>query len=190
MQSNILWFGIEYYSLENCIIDSKNDSITIKSTILGLYNEKLYQVKYVINLNQSWQVYFCCVESQFNNRVKSFEFSKDQNQKWSLNGKYQPEFDGCMDVDIPLTPLTNSLPINRLGLNDGQEEKIDVIYIDLLDENIRPVKQKYKRISTEIYKYENIPNDFEAEIKVDNLGFVVDYPQLFKRKIKISSNYR
>ena len=190
MQSNILWSGIEYYSLENCIVDSNSGSVSIRSTILGLYLDKLYQVKYKIQLNPFWQTYYCLVEAQFDDEIKSFEFSKNEKEEWSLNGKYQPEFDGCLDVDIPLTPLTNSLPINRLQFKQNQEEKIDVVYIDLLENEIRRVKQKYQRISNEIYKYENIPNDFEAEIKVDNLGFVIDYPQLFKRTIRISSNYR
>ena len=187
MQTNILWSGIEYYSLENCIVDSTN-GIVVNSAIVGLYNKKIYRVEYQIKLNLVWETYYCFVKSQFDNQIKKFEFEKVQN-KWSLNGKHSGSFDGCTDVDIPLTPFTNSLPINRLQLNPGQEKDIDVIYIDLLENNIRPVKQKYRRISSEVYKYENIPNDFEAEIKVDDEGFVIDYPTLFKRDLRVSSNY-
>jgi hypothetical protein len=35
------------------------------------------------------------------------------------------------------------LPINRLKINQAQEKEVDVIYIDLLEDNIRQVKQKY-----------------------------------------------
>jgi hypothetical protein len=90
-----------------------------------------------------------------------------------------------MEVDIPLTPFTNSLPVNRLQLVDGQEKNIDVIYIDLLEDSIKKVKQKYRRISAEVYHYENVPNDFEAEITVDEAGFVIDYPQLFTRTARV-----
>jgi hypothetical protein len=68
---------------------------------------------------------------------------------------------------------------------DGQEKEINVIYIDLLEDSIKKVKQKYRRISAEVYHYENVPNDFEAEITVDGAGFVIDYPQLFTRKASI-----
>jgi hypothetical protein len=187
MQTNILWSGIEYYSLENCIIDSTN-GVLVNSTIIGFYNEKIYQVRYIIKLNELWETYYCLVKSQFDNEIKSFEFIKDQN-RWSLNGEYFDSFDGCTDVDISLTPFTNSLPINRLKLNPGQEEEVDVIYIDLLEDNIKHVKQKYRRFSSELYKYENIPNDFKAEIKVDKSGFVIDYPQLFTQTWKAESNY-
>ena len=188
MQTNILWSGIEYYSLENCIVDS-DDSIIVNSTIVGFYNKKIYRVEYLIMLNESWEAYYCFVKSQFNDEIKELELEKDQN-KWSLNGKYNDSFDGCTDVDIPLTPFTNSLPINRLKLSLGQEENIDIIYIDLFENSIKHVKQKYRRISSELYKYENVPNDFEAEIKVDKEGFVIDYPQLFTRTYRVTSNYR
>ena len=188
MQTNILWSGIEYYSLENCIVDSTN-GVVVNSAIVGLYNKKIYRVDYQIKLNPSWETYYCLVNSQFNNEIKKFEFEKDQN-KWLLNGEYFDSFDGCTEVDIPLTPFTNSLPINRLKLNPGQEEDIAIIYIDLLEDSIRRVKQKYRRISSDVYQYENIPNDFEAEIKVDDDGFVIDYPQLFTRTFRVPSNYR
>jgi uncharacterized protein len=188
MQTNILWSGIEYYSLENCIVDS-GDSVIVNSTIVGIYNGKIYRVEYLIRLNESWETCYCCVKSQLNDEIKKLEVEKDQN-RWSLNGKYVDNFDGCTDVDIPLTPFTNSLPINRLKLSLGQEENIDIIYIDVLADSIKRVKQKYRRISSGVYKYENIPNDFEAEIKVDNEGFVVEYPQLFTRTFRVPSNYR
>ena len=68
--------------------------------------------------------------------------------------------------------------------------RIQVIYLDLLEQKITPVKQKYTRLSKTEYHYENVPNDFEAKIEVDELGFVVDYPSLFVRSSKLNTNYR
>lgn len=180
MQTNILWSGIEYYSLENCIIDSQNDGITINSTIIGFYNDIIYRVEYIIRLDRSWQTFYCLVKSQIDHQSKKIEFIKNKNG-WTLNGQFRPEFNACLDIDIALTPFTNSLPINRLKLKQGQESKVDVIYIDILENNIQHVKQKYSRIADRTYRYENIPNDFEAKIQVDSAGLVIDYPQLFKR---------
>jgi hypothetical protein len=53
-----------------------------------------------------------------------------------------------------------------------------------MEDKITSLKQKYTRLSKDTYHYENIPNDFEAEIKVDENGFVIDYPQLFNRTAK------
>ncbi|MDR7129730.1 hypothetical protein J2X69_002075 [Algoriphagus sp. 4150] len=186
MENNILWSGIEYYSLENCIVDNISDSVIINSVIIGVYLEKIYRVEYDIILDRNWRTKSCQIKSQINKEIKIYELLQEKN-RWFVNGRSHPEFNDCFDIDISLTPLTNSLPINRLKLNIGQEKKVNVIYIDLMDNTIKHVKQKYRRISTGIYKYENIPNDFEAEIKVDDAGFVVDYPQLFERKIRVQN---
>ena len=186
IQHNILWFGIEYFSLENCLVESTPDGLIINSIIVGLYKDEIYRVKYDLLLDENWKTESCLIDARIGNKLKRIDLLKEGNV-WLLNGEPQPEFNNCIDVDIPLTPLTNSLPINRLNLSVGQETIIDIVYIDLLEDIIKPVKQKYRRLSVEMFKYENIPNDFEAEIKVDAAGFVVDYPQLFKRKIRKQS---
>jgi hypothetical protein len=107
-----------------------------------------------------------------------------------MDGKKADQFSGCTDVDIPLTPFTNTLPINRLKLAEGEEHQIKVIYLDLLEQQISPVKQKYIRLSKTEYHYENVPNDFEAKIDVDELGFVVNYPSLFVRTAQLKTDYR
>nr|WP_242674799.1 putative glycolipid-binding domain-containing protein [Niastella populi] len=69
----------------------------------------------------------------------------------------------------------------RLNLQKGETQEVQVIYFDLLQQTIKPVRQKYTCLSPTEYHYENIPNDFEADIKVDEMGLVVDYPVLFER---------
>jgi len=184
IQNNILWSGIEYYSLENCIVENSSSGVLINSIIVGLYDENIYRVKYDLILDNDWITKSCIIEARINNEIKKIDLLNDKGT-WLLNGKIHPEFGQCIDVDISLTPLTNSLPINRLKLNVGQETNVDIIYIDLLEGIVKHVTQKYRRLSGEIFKYENIPNDFEADIKVDTAGFVIDYPQLFKREIRL-----
>ena len=91
------------------------------------------------------------------------------------------ECKGCIDIDISLTPFTNSLPINRLQLQVNEVQYIKVLYIDILGRTIRSVVQQYTKISDHKYQYENVPNDFEAVITVDEWGIVTEYPGLFVR---------
>ena len=181
IQRNILWTGREYYSLENCLINTTDSGTTINSAIVGLYQQKLYRVEYRIQTNPEWETMRVEVSCQHDNLRQAFAFEGDGKGSWLLNGNKEDSFSGCIDVDIPLTPFTNSLPINRLKMKAGNEQTIRVIYIDLLEREIKPVQQKYICISQTEYHYENIPNDFEANIIVDESGFVVDYPSLFVR---------
>jgi hypothetical protein len=189
MQTNILWTGREYHSLENCLIKTTHAGSEITSTIIGTYERKIYQVEYRIQTNPYWQTQVVEISSRHSNQHQSIRLENDGTGSWLRNGKRVDELMGCMDVDIALTPFTNSLPINRLKLEQGNEQVIDVIYIDLLAQRITRVQQKYTRLSSEEYHYENVPNDFEANIQVDEFGLVTDYPSLFVRTIAVTSDY-
>jgi hypothetical protein len=189
MQTNLLWSGIEYNSLENCLVRATDTGAEIDSVIVGGYGEKIYRVEYQIRTNQNWETIFVEIKSQHSNIRDHFTFESDAKGNWVLNGKPANQFQGCIDVDIPLTPFTNTLPIKRLNTQKGEVSEIYVLYIDLLERQITPVRQKYIRLSDTQYHYENIPNDFEANIEVDELGYVVDYPMLFTRTASLNSNF-
>lgn len=189
MQTNLLWTGREYHSLENCLVITTNEGFEIDSVIVGTYREKIYRVGYKIRTNYDWRTTFVEIHSQHSNRREHIKFEGDGQGNWVRDGENAGLFKDCIDIDIPLTPLTNTLPVNRLKLSPGAAQEIKVLYIDLLEQQIMPVRQKYIRLSEREYLYENVPNDFEAKIEVDSDGFVVDYPKLFVRSAKLASSY-
>lgn len=170
MQANILWTGREYYSLENCLVTVNESGAVIDSRVVGSYQGSLYHVEYKIQTNEKWETIRFELKTQVN--------GKQQIHKRDLE---QP-----VDIDIPLTPFTNTLPIRRLKLAIGETREISVLYLDILADNFRMLRQKYHRISEFEYKYENVPNDFEAVITVDEDGLVVDYPELFVRTERVN----
>lgn len=187
METNILWTGREYYSLEHCVVRTTGAGSEIASTIIGYYEEQIYKTEYLIKTNEHWEVLFIEINSRHGNRRQKLVFESDGKGNWKSNGKKRNEFDGCIDVDIPLTPFTNTLPIRRLQLKEDESAEISVIYFDLLEQNIKPDRQKYTCLSSTEYRYENIPNDFEATLQVDNLGLVMDYPRLFFRTAALTT---
>jgi hypothetical protein len=89
---------------------------------------------------------------------------------------------GCIDVDIMLTPLTNTLPIRRLQLAPGESREISVVYIAAPDLSIRPFRQRYTRLDDgQSYRYESLESGFTAVLPVDDDGFVIDYPGIWRR---------
>ena len=190
MQINLLWTGKEYYSLENCLVNITDTGSEINSTIIGNYDGKIYQVEYQIKTNKNWETIFFDLQYQHSNEKEHLRFESDGKGNWVTNGNEANQFKGCIDIDIPSTPFTNTLPINRLKLTQDEEQEIQVIYLDILKQQIKPVQQKYIRLSNTEYYYENVPNDFEAKIVVDEFGLVVDYPSLFVRTATLKTNYR
>lgn len=189
MQQNLLWTGREYYSLENCVVSITEEGADIQSGIIGKYGDKLYRVEYSIKTNQLWQTLAVELKGRHSNHEINILLQGDGKGNWKMNGEEATAFSGCIDVDIPLTPLTNTLPIRRLSMKKDEPVQIPVIYIDVLEERITVVKQQYMKLSDREYHYENVPNDFEATIKVDEYGLVVNYPLLFERTAVIESGY-
>ncbi|GAB3337042.1 putative glycolipid-binding domain-containing protein [Larkinella ripae] len=189
MQQNLLWTGREYDSLENCLVELGETGAEITSTIIGRYGEKIYQVDYRIRTNQQWETLALELKSRHSNQTQVIQLESDGTGNWWLNGEKADEFAGCIDVDIPLTPFTNTLPIRRLNLRPGQTQEIRVLYCDLLEWQLKPVRQLYTCLSETEYQYENVPNDFEATIQVDEFKLVVDYPQLFVRTAVLPTAY-
>ena len=190
MQTNLLWTGREYHSLENCLVDVSDNEIRVTSTIIGTYEGKIYKVEYTIKASRNWERLFLEVTTRHSNKTQYIKLESDGKGNWKGNVANISELKGCIDVDISLTPFTNTLPINRLNLGQNSSSEIQVVYCDLLEGRIVPVTQKYTCLSKAKYHYQNVPNDFEAIIDVDESGFVVDYPALFVRTAAVNSNYR
>jgi hypothetical protein len=90
--------------------------------------------------------------------------------------------DGAIDVDLPLTPFTNTLPIRRLDLGAGQSADLDVVYNLLPQFTIVTDPQRYVCIEPlRRYRYESRDSDFVRDIEVDVDGLFVEYPGLFRR---------
>lgn len=189
MQTNILWEGREYHSLENCIIDTTESGSLIQSTIVGAYEGKIFQVDYEIRTNAAWETLSVQLKSRHSNVITHMHCESDGKGGWKIDGKEAAQFDGCIDVDISLTPFTNTLPIRRLRWTDGVAQPIRVFYFNILEGQTRPMEQCYTRLSASEYLYENRTRDFKAKLTVDEQGLVIDYPELSVRKAALSTDY-
>lgn len=104
---------------------------------------------------------------------------------WSdAGGPPLPHLVGCLDVDVAATPLTNTLPIRRLGLRPGEYRDIAVVWIDIPSLRVRRVRQRYTRHPAEEglerYTYRD-PLHGEYRLSVDGDGVVVDYERFARR---------
>lgn len=96
------------------------------------------------------------------------------------DGHAIPQLAGCVDTDVSMTPFTNTLAIRRLGLKVGEAAEIKVAYIFVPDLTLRAAPQRYTRLAERLWRFESL--DFTADLTVDEEGFVVEYPGLFRRE--------
>jgi hypothetical protein len=97
-----------------------------------------------------------------------------------LPGVENPErLTAALDVDLGYSPLTNTLPIRRLGLRTaaaGTQQTVAVAWVLVPSLVVVPAKQTYAVVSPGTIRYSS--GDFSADLTVDGDGFVTHYPGL------------
>lgn len=107
----------------------------------------------------------------------------DGEGHWLRDGMTVPALEGCIDLDLETSPLTNTLPIRRLGLRPGESRTLRVTYVHVPSLEVVAVSQTYTCLEEgRRYRYAGHPPGFSADITVDQEGIVVDYPGLFQRE--------
>ena len=106
----------------------------------------------------------------------------DREHRWRLNGIEQPTVTGCIDVDLNFSPSTNLLPIRRLNLAVGQKTAVKAAWLKFPSFELESLSQVYSRIDESTYRYESGGGQFTADLKVDRVGFVRNYPAIWQEE--------
>ncbi len=77
MQKNILWKGKAYHSLENCILTGTENGFEVNSVIIGLHDQIIYRVGYLIKTNKKWGTISFEIKTQLVKVIRSFSFQSD-----------------------------------------------------------------------------------------------------------------
>lgn len=105
--------------------------------------------------------------------------------RWTVDGEARPDLDGCVDVDIAATPLTNTFPIRRLAhLPIGEPVTSGVAWVDVPALGVTRVDQTYVRLEDSnglaCWRYSD-PDHGAFVLTVDEEGLVVDYEGFARR---------
>lgn len=185
MASIVRWADWEGEGLEHCACHFDDDGLTLEG-VVAVAQEGLHGVHYRVRTDAAFRTREVRVHFVGG---PTLHVEADGEGHW-LNlrdGAALPALDGCLDVDIRVTPATNTLPIRRLRLGHGESCDIEVAYVPLPGQAAgdflpRRVEQRYTRLMTDGgYRYEGLGTGFLADLTVDADGLVVDYPGVFRR---------
>jgi len=151
---------------------------TIEGTVKAFVDE-LIRVTYIVRCSPEWETRAAMVNETRQEGERSIELLVDDDKRWWMDGRPMAGLDGSIDVDLGVTPSTNTLPIRRLGLEIGASAEILAAWIRFPELEVVPAKQRYTRLSDRRYLYQS--NTFEAELDVDELGLVMTYPGIWER---------
>jgi len=123
------------------------------------------------------------LQARKGSNVRSLSMSVDDGGRWlGEHGEHLNHLDGCADIDIWPTPLTNSFPIWRGQLQIGERREFRMAWVSAPDLTVAAKAQAYTRLEDRLYLFESLDGSgFTARLPVDEDEFVIDYPGLFSR---------
>ena len=137
-------------------------------------------VSYVLRLSALWQVRQFLLFRDADE--PDLWLGNDGTGRWGeLNGAHRPDLDGCTDLDLHVTPFTNSLPIRRLQLDVGDAAEIMVAMIDVETLGVIQVQQRYEHLGPGMWRKTHVKTGTSADFRIDDYGLVQDEPELFRR---------
>ena len=169
-------------SLEYAVAQPSVVGLELAGTIVAIDNEAPLEVHYRIECDADWRTRTVSIEQRLGLQRSSLSLVADAVGAWSdQRGGLIDSLTGCLDVDLELTPITNTLPVNRLNLAIGQVEDIAVAWIRFPSLQIVHARQSYERLSDRTYRYRSLDSGFTAYIDVDEIGLTVRYQGIWER---------
>ena len=130
-----------------------------------------------------WQTRSCFLEALGGDGLDRVTLPADAFGHWTLDGRDWPELEGCRDVDISISPLTNTLVVRRLALEVGESSDLDVAWVDvpsLAVPGSPDLPPRARGPHGAQYVYAD-PTYGSFGFTVDPLGVVREYQGLFAR---------
>jgi uncharacterized protein len=167
--------------VEHTVITCAQKSNGADGVVIGAAEGQHFAVRYQIRCDGSWTLEHAFI--QIVGEERKLELVSNGRRKWTdASGNPLPALDGAIDIDLSVSPFTNTLPIRRLQLVKGSSAEIRAAYVHFPDLTIVSDPQRYTCLEPlQCYRYESLDSDFVREIEVDRDGLVVTYPGLFQR---------
>lgn len=183
MNRELIWQAEGGIGEEHLTLSDRNGVIVGDGFAIAKPGEEPMRVRYQVVCDADWVTRGVAVTTEVAHGSPTvIELRSDGKGHWTnSDGSPLPQLDGCVDVDLSITPFTNTLPIRRLGLTSGATATIHVVYINVETLRIEPREQEYTRLSDDTVRYASATTGFSAELTVDTDGLVRNYPGLWTR---------
>jgi hypothetical protein len=140
-----------------------------------------HAVRYEISLDDAWRTREVRVSSDTVEGPRSAVLLSDGEGHWTVDGAPAPHLDGLVDVDLEASACTNTLPVHRLPLPEGEEVAAPAVYVRALDLSVTRLDQTYRRRGDRRFDYVADGGAFRAVLSYDEAGLIVDYPGIAVR---------
>jgi len=98
---------------------------------------------YEIYCDDNWFTHQVQVECTIGTDVKTLSVGVESRGVWRGLGGELRDLHGCDDIDLALTPATNTLPIGRLDIQVGSSESVIAAWVKFPELTIQPLSPSF-----------------------------------------------
>jgi uncharacterized protein len=142
---------------------------------------ELWVVSYVISFDARHHTRRAHVTGRSARGARELILEADGAGQWLVDGQRAPHLDGCLDVDLESSALTNALPVRRLSLSIGEQREAPAAYVRAVGLEVERLEQRYRRVAEQRHAYDSPAFGFHCELVFDEHGVVLDYPGIAVR---------
>ncbi len=176
----VLWSRLDEPGLERCALGVGSRGFTLEGTVVTSFDGAPAEGRYLVCTDPAWLTTAVSVTLILGDETKEVALGATDG-RWSVDGEARPDLGGCLDVDLGISPSTNTLPIRRLSLPAGASAELDAAWVRFPELTVERLAQRYTRLDDERWLYESIASGFRAELQVDPEGLVIDYERIWRQ---------
>ena len=181
----LFWTPVDGPGLEHLRLRASDGGYIAAGVVLAVDDGIPFRLLYKIKTDSDWRTRKVVLESHTPQGESFKTLRSDGEGRWKGERDADlPDLAGCLDVDISVTPFTNTLVINRLGMQAGQQADVPMAYIKAPQLAVRRTTQRYRCRARDARSgrvtFDNL-DGFTADLPIDADGLVLDYPRLFRR---------
>ena len=175
---SVFWQSLSQPGCERATVRETATGLRLAGTVLVAQPSPL-EIRYELLCDEQWTTRGVAIEVMGSDAVRTLTLTADGLGRWWQGGEELAALTGCIDVDLGCSPLTNTLPLRRLGLAVGQTVELKAAWIRFPELSLVVAPQRYQRLDAHRYRFDS--EGFGADLVVDDLGVVVSYPGGWER---------
>jgi hypothetical protein len=153
----------------------------INGTSTAVEDGQSWIVEYVISVDAEWHTRRAEISGRSVTGARRTVLESAGDGRWRVDGVLDPRLDGCFDVDLESSSMTNTLPVHRQGLVLGGRAEAPAAYVRATDLAVERLEQSYERVGERDFAYAAPVFDFTCRLRYDEHLLVLDYPGIAVR---------
>jgi uncharacterized protein len=194
----VLWRGTDEWLAEAAAIDLGERGMNATGIQLGA-DPVPYRLGYRLDAGDGFVTRALTAEASGDGWTRRMELVHDGKGGWrhEVDAGGEAPFgdpdsvdaaalEDALDCDLEFSPLTNLMPVRRHSLHE-RELALDFLmaWVSVPELGLHASPQRYEHVRREdqgsVVRFVSLDGDFRSELRYDEEGVVVEYPQLARR---------